>query len=469
MSAAKYCFYFVLDRVSHYITDVCDDMQTMAVQNMQDNRDIYCYECFAGYDANRKGLLKFRDDFNRWADELLQHRVNYRWAYDNHAAVISRFRLHAKSLMDKWMARPRVTIESFESEFMEKCFNGGLTYLSCKDKTVQTYGYDWSAFYPNIMGNENLGFQMPVSAGRLCKLETLDFDKLQYGIYRARVYCDQDVTPDYDPTSVFAFSKHGYYTHYSLILANSRKSLKLRIQLETACEYNALLYDDLRDTADIFGKWFQEMQSLKEKLPQNKLVKHLGTSLWGHLIKFERAKFIDAEEFADCDMDLFGSNSDSKYEVLGFDGERFELIERNKPYSYPLFARMKPFLVSYGRDIMARFIFARKIKKQDIIRIHTDGMTLATPQDFSSFKSLNGFKYDGYKPICEAKTTGLIRWTHVNSYKHLCACGELFAYFKNCYGRCERHIVARHFREFMDKCHLTADCQIHPTNALTHL
>ena len=66
-------------------------------------------------------------------------------------------------------------------------------------------------------------------------------------------------------------------------------------------------------------------------------------------------------------------------------------------YKMPNLARIKSFLTAYTRDYVGRMILKEKIHDK-IIRIHTDGIVLSEPHDFTL----------DYKPIPEAKTTGKI-------------------------------------------------------------
>jgi hypothetical protein len=58
----------------------------------------------------------------------------------------------------------------------------------------------------------------------------------------------------------------------------------------------------------------------------------------------------------------------------------------------------------------------------NVIRLCTDGIVLNKEYDFSQMD---------YYPKPEAKTTGLIKWHHVNSYFHYCPkCKEEYKYCK---------------------------------------
>ena len=82
---------------------------------------------------------------------------------------------------------------------------------------------------------------------------------------------------------VFAFSKDNHYTHYSLnfvLLYN--KQFGGEIQMEILSD-QALIYNDLIDSSDVFYSWYNVLWKLKKELPTNKIIKKLASSAWGEL------------------------------------------------------------------------------------------------------------------------------------------------------------------------------------------
>ena len=86
---------------------------------------------------------------------------------------------------------------------------------------------------------------------------------------------------------------------------------------------------------------------------------------------------------------------------------RYECIKKSKPYKYH-YARMKPFLLSLGRNIIGDLIM-NSGNLENVVRINTDGIVLNQAFDFASLNI-------PYYPIPEDKTTGLIKWNNVNDY-----------------------------------------------------
>ncbi len=82
-------------------------------------------------------------------------------------------------------------LELFESvnedEFyiFERCLNSGLICLNLNYKNIPTdcFGYDFSRYYTNLL----LDLKIPMSVGKKRKIENLEFDNLDFGIYRVKI------------------------------------------------------------------------------------------------------------------------------------------------------------------------------------------------------------------------------------------------------------------------------------------
>jgi hypothetical protein len=183
--------------------------------------------------------------------------------------------------------------------------------------------------------------------------------------------------------------------------------------------YNATIYseDKLVKSKDVFGKWFNDLSELKQKYPKNKLVKRLMSSLWGSLTAFNR-KFYE-DDFFDLDVSEITDNDETEYKLI--DEKHYKdnskefgvrtvycVIPSNQPYKNNL-ARLKPFLVSYCRSYVARRIIKENLL-DNVIRIHTDGIMLNKPHDFTHLK---------YYPKPEDKTTGKIHFENVIFYEKM--------------------------------------------------
>ena len=295
-----------------------------------------------------------------------------------------------------------------EFAYFERCNNGGLITLDeqYKGKEIECYGYDFSSFYPSMLAMK--GFQIPTKEGKLFHYTELDYDNLQYGIYKVKITCN-----DSRFKKLFAFSPNNYYTHYSLQYAyEHRERFNVQLELITDCEHNALVYNTLVESTKIFKPWYNYLMTIKQKFPKNKLVKHLLSSLWGMLIKFKR-QFYEEDEFFDLDVSELDDDEETEYKLINEkrykddnyeNGVRllYEVVESNNAYSNDL-ARLKPFFVSFCRAHIGDLIISEELVEK-VVRIHTDGIVFTEPHDFTHLF---------YYPIPEDKTTGNIIWYNV--------------------------------------------------------
>jgi hypothetical protein len=159
------------------------------------------------------------------------------------------------------------------------------------------------------------------------------------------------------------------------------------------------------------------MKELKKTFPENKLAKYLASSLHGHLVKFKRARFVSEEESDETDMTEPKDKRNSEFKIIKYVNRKYTLIKTDNPYEREL-ARLKPFLVSYGREFMGRLLISRKVVDK-VVRIHTDGFSLTEAHHFTTMKTLNNCKLHGYGPSFDAKSAGHILMHHLNHYHHL--------------------------------------------------
>jgi hypothetical protein len=121
----------------------------------------------------------------------------------------------------------------------------------------------------------------------------------------------------------------------------------INIELNLDDEYNALIYDDkcLIESHKIFTQFFGRLDYLKNKYPDNKLVKHIFSSSWGEISKFneiyktkeevkeEQLIFVDSVDFMNGDCDDEATHIFIDHEVLSNGKEIFTLIPLNEnPY-----------------------------------------------------------------------------------------------------------------------------------------
>lgn len=348
-------------------------------------------------------LLEYKNDFNIWVDELKNNpylKIHFKKYYNNYTATENTFKRLAKGKFENFE-----DVDGIENEWMNRCHNGALVYLKSKG-TYQCYGYDFKGYYP-----ENLTkIKIPSKRGKEVVLTSL-FKKnkpLKVGYYHVSVSCTHEHF-----SKLFMLSKDNVYTHESLeFLRFLHREHKFRIAVKLIQDGkpNAYLYDDdcIIEGNKIFGKWHDVLTQIKDKFPHNRLVKHLQSSLWGHIcmanITTMKSSEIDEKNlWNDISMDFSG-----KYHIVDNvakgDDEYYKLLDCAKPYKYGL-ARLKPFLTSYSRNRTAKVCLE---DINNVIRVHTDNVTFGRKQ---SFTIPNLFPED--------KTTGEITFKNVNHREKL--------------------------------------------------
>lgn len=378
------------------------------------------FEMFKGYNATEEDLIRFRSDLIRWSDELQQEtKMPKYFEYINnssHSNAVEYFyhlmenKIHTSKSkdtqrqIDNMRNIEHVNFEEFL--FMEDCYNNGIMTLDPKYKDVETmcYGYDFTEFYPSILNCIPFGLSFASKQGTQYKLTELDYAKAKYGIYRVKITCNH---PHFK--KVFAFSKKHTYTHYSLKFAYEHKEMfDVRFELIQDVEYNALIYEPscLVKTDFIFDRWFKTLKEIKDRYKQekrdNKLIKHLFTSLWGSLCKYWKIYVDDTTEDKITDYDKYHLLN-SKPKVKMVDGIPTAYYtdcycSKEQPYKFEM-ARLKPFMLSVCRNIVGGLLIRNKLL-DNTIRIYIDGIILDKEHTF----------LDAYKPIPEAKNTKVLTW-----------------------------------------------------------
>ena len=294
----------------------------------------------------------------------------------------------------KWEHHEHISIE--ESKWADMCNNGGLMY--CKKGISDSYGYDGKAFYPSILASDD--FKIPCKQGKEIILEKLPIKQadVKCGYYKVRITCDNA-----NFTKIFSFSQHHVYTHLSIRQAMMyKKMFNVSIELIQNGKPNAYIYDDscLISCSDIFGSWYDTLNKLKSQYPKNKLVKHLLSSIWGHLSRTNKTtKTYD--EIISQKLDI-GRTEKAEYLIEDHhifpDKEYYVLVNRHNPYKFPL--RLKSFITSYGRNHISQVAL---LDIDNVIRIQTDGIIFNKPTTMIDERF-----------IAEDKTTGKMDWQHVN-------------------------------------------------------
>jgi hypothetical protein len=284
-----------------------------------------------------------------------------------------------------------------EEIFFERCNNGGLLYN--KDGSYDNITtYDKRMFYPSILGSQY--FKFPICEGKICDFNKIPIQSFRYGIYPVKVISNDPMF-----NKVFSFSKDNHYTHISLNFVRYYNKTYAKpnnqIQLEVAGDKQLVWYknDWLIDSSKIFANWYHQIKGYKNAAPRNKLIKRMTSAAWGSLIK--KTVIIKTEdEIIESDMDIGDSMDvkDNRYYIKRDMGNKFELIDLTKPiYNYKF--RIKPFLTSFARDVMAKQALTNI---DNVIRIQIDSITYDTDITIEAYE----FIKEKDKSNCSAKIIG---------------------------------------------------------------
>ena len=386
-------FFYQVGQTIFYLFDGDDDnlKKETIKQKIENAYNISYFESFNGYECNLEDLKRYRDDFNREALELVELKntddkkkalkINYKKYFKHESAVMLVFGMRSSKVL-KSLSIQNILFKEFH--IYEMCNNGALMTLSndYKNKVVESFGNDYSAYYPTLLASDyytstypkKVGqtfvgddFKFPITQGKFINIPidivkndkddeddkhdtNYDYTKLKYGIYHCKIICDN---PDFK--KIFAFNKNNYYPHYDVILACKYKKL---FNIKTTNLYSVVVYEeeDLIYSHKIFKDWYRDLSKLKKDYPKNKLLKHAFSSLWGSLIRFERDFKEDGEIF-EIDASDIDSKEHTKYKVINENHYKcdknktkkktiYEIIESDKPYTHNL-ARLKPLFYSF--------------------------------------------------------------------------------------------------------------------------
>lgn len=394
-------FYYMEDDEYVYLDNKTNEFGRHKCYDTKQTTIYNYFELFKNYEKTHDDLKKFQEKFRIDCDELHKYDIQYEKYFNHYNAVKLVFQRYSTNNLKKYIIQD---VNINEYEFAENCYNAGIIHLddNYKNKITECFGFDYISFYPNILINKDL-FIPKYQASKIF-IDNIDFMNLKFGIYRVNITSNHP-----NIKKVFCFSKKGYYAHYSLkFIYKHRERFNVKIELNTNCDYNAIIYEDkdLIPASHIFLNWFNKLIKIKQNCKGNILIKHLLSSLWGSLCKFDVQYVSDSElENLDCGIDNLQEYKLLDYQVMGNGYSRNKIIKTSKPYEHYL-ARLKPYVLALSRNIMAEFILENDLL-ENVIRIHTDGVCLNCELEFPT---------DGYYPILEEKTTGKIKWNNVNDY-----------------------------------------------------
>ena len=322
------------------------------------------------YPYTIEGLFKFRKDFIDWTNQLSEPlkftigrkqiqetiKIDYTRYFTHNDAVrliffehfIGTRTSHGKDILDQVFQYEPITI--VEERWFKNSNNGGLIYYdkSKSGDTIQSYGYDYKNFYLYHLSHFT---KAPVKSGKEIFLTDLPNEKyMPFGFYKVKISCT-----DENFFKLFNLSKNDVYTNYSLDTALKYEKLGLfgvKVELIIDENPNAYIYnkEDIKPMSSLFSFYYDTLIELQNKYPKNLLIKHLKSSLWGQLSKYNKVsgpeeKFYNkvyTSDFHDDDTEFYIKAINKVYNS---DEDYLTSIPKNKIYKYNF--RFKPFLISY--------------------------------------------------------------------------------------------------------------------------
>jgi hypothetical protein len=419
----RYIPLFYYQKPDGSVIYTCEDDDTIYQETMS---DIYSYEGYQKININwyidkqvtpTIAILKeFKNTYRRWCKEIAQHvfttkdkkkfRIQMTNYHSVNDAIISLVRSFSgindlKGLME---APSKDEFNIIEDE----CYTAGIMSLNpdYKETTQNIYGYDFSSEYPNCLVNMTI----PTKTGTKTVVTELNFDKLQFGIYRVRILYTNQQLP-----LIFSFSKSHHYTSRQLKeLYKHRELFGITFELlkvDQKYDYNAFVYGNEFTRMDtVFKKWLESMKTVKQQCSKdNKLSKMLISSVWGCISEARKIKIKlfspEVDDYMDPDEYYSkGPRRNTDHEIF---------IDYNNPTKFDGMYRLKLFLTTSVRTYMFNFAIRNKILDY-IVRIHTDSFMLTQKVEFDLKLNKN------VVPTPEAKSTGLINISSLNIYKHVC-------------------------------------------------
>ena len=247
-------------------------------------------------------------------------------------------------------------INNNEAFWINKASSHAITYWEKYEGHVDIY--DVNSHYPYILQITNNLF--PIKSGEYKIIDKIK-EKPEFGIYRCKIA---------GKGKLFVFNDDNYYTQADIIMA---RDYGFNVELIQDGTPNFLYYskDCLISGSTLFKKYVEALYPLK----QNKVkgAKLLLNILWGSLTE---SKIFKQTADINDKVDLSGRDITR----LQYDSHvRIQYMKREEGCFRTNYARIKPFVLAYGRSKM----YFRFKKYEDlIVRSHTDSIYLKSkPND----------------------------------------------------------------------------------------
>lgn len=258
------------------------------------------------YKKNFEVIKSFYEDNKDLSDELLlikyheqlikecnisisMFNINFLlYKYNNHACMHLFFNSFCgNDMKPKDYLKNSDNIDIVEFNWIEKCNNNGYIYFndSYKDKTIQTYTYDYNSLYPTILTFENLFISY--KKGEEIYIPTPKYKSfyrnLEHGYYKMNIINNDSIPIE----NFFTISKNNIYTNTDIkYLYELRNTYKININFEIIDENpNAYIYDkkDLLTGKHLFDNYIYKLKTLKNCGQKLYFINYLLKALWGGL------------------------------------------------------------------------------------------------------------------------------------------------------------------------------------------
>ena len=402
----SYIVFYKLDK-KYYCYDGSKCIVTDKIHTIKANQ----FEMHHSYDKTEQSLKSYYDNMKIWSEQIQSKfnkcKFDYLSKHNDMIATEHFCKMYIKKFLDSFD-----TITFTEQKWIEKCNNSGLQVYKPTNGAVKVYSYDGKGFYQFVLSLEE--FLIPDKEGYETTLDKLPKKKdLKHGYYHIKITSDNP-----DAKMVFSFNSDNVYYYYDLYFALQHKeTLSFNFELVQDNEPNAYLYNSVVKSSDIFSKWSKTINELKKEYPDNKLLKNLGSKVWGKLCEFNEFIVEDEElqknleKYNDCEIirtKKYGEFGTPDYREIHY------LQDPEKPYKNSI--RIKSQITSFTRQYICNIA----IKDIDnLVRVHTDCISFNKAVKMPDRNIMKK----------EDKSSGLIQIYSCNKLRHECwRCKEQFQY-----------------------------------------
>ncbi len=287
-------------------------------------------------------------------------------------------------------------IEQDEAEWISNTMHGPIIFGEKYEG--EGYLYDYCSMYASIMAGTRTMF--PIKRPEFLKIDQTTFDKgVQIGFYRCVIDFDEK------QKKLFRWSKKNSYTHKDVQFA---RELGLKTTIINDGRANFLFYSvsSCLRGSQIFSKYVEMLFDLKQR--GITMAKDILNVLWGALA--QKNAITKTCHQGGEELEIYEDRTIISEEILDYDATKFMVkFVKNKKYFETNYARIAPFLLSYGRHLICSTM---KPFVNDVVRCHTDGMFCKKPvftRDITKYNAgLGDLRYEGYLPKIKVVNANVI-------------------------------------------------------------